>query len=124
MVRDDTSSLDAMPTAELERMCTDLSISAALAVPGGASQATIERELATVSTVLASRQVPAAKGLRPGLCTMRVERVLSGLPSVGLPGRIPRWGCRGLALTKKKIEVDRVIRRPRLHVTLIILKNA
>jgi len=66
MVRDDTSSLEAMPTAELERMCTDLSISAALAVPGGASQATIERELARVSSVLASRQAPRSDRPSPG----------------------------------------------------------
>jgi len=66
MVRDDTSSLEAMPTAELERMCTDLSISAALAVPGGASQAAIRRELARVSAVLASRQAPRSDRLSPG----------------------------------------------------------
>ena len=76
-----------MPTAELERMCTDLSISAARAVPGGASQVTIERELARVSSCSHPARLPAATGPRPGLRTMRVQRVLSGLSSVGLPRR-------------------------------------
>ena len=66
MVRDDTSSLEAMPTAELERMRTDLSISAALAVPGGASQAAIERELSRAAAVLASRQAPRSDRSSPG----------------------------------------------------------
>jgi hypothetical protein len=55
-VRDDSASFEAMSTAELKRMCTDLSIAAALAVPGGAGQATIERELARVAAVLDARE--------------------------------------------------------------------
>jgi hypothetical protein len=55
-VRDDSASFEAMSTTELKRMCTDLSISAALSVPGGAGQATIERELARVASVLAARE--------------------------------------------------------------------
>jgi hypothetical protein len=55
-VRDENPSFAVMTTAELKRMCTDLSISAALAVPGGAGQATIERELARVSAVLDARE--------------------------------------------------------------------
>jgi hypothetical protein len=55
-VRDRNASFEAMSTGELERMCTDLSIAAALAVPGGAGQAAIERELARVASVLDARE--------------------------------------------------------------------
>lgn len=55
-MRDGNASFEAMSTGELERMCTDLSIAAALAVPGGAGQAAIERELPRVAAVLAARE--------------------------------------------------------------------
>src|SRR5690348_7159885 len=44
MVRDDPAAFEAMTTAELKRMCIDLSIAAALAVPGGAGQAATETD--------------------------------------------------------------------------------
>lgn len=56
MVRDDSAAFEAMTTAELERVCTDLSIAAALAVPGGAGHAMAERELARIASVLAARE--------------------------------------------------------------------
>ena len=56
MARDDPAAVEAMTTAELKRMCTDLSIAAALAVPGGAGQAAIERQLARVTAVLDARE--------------------------------------------------------------------
>ena len=56
MVRDDRAALEAMTTAELKRICTDLNIAAALAVPGGAGQAAIERQLAGAASVLAARE--------------------------------------------------------------------
>ncbi|HEX5297068.1 MAG TPA: hypothetical protein VFW50_08785 [Streptosporangiaceae bacterium] len=56
MVRDDSAAFEAMTTAELKQMCTDLSIAAALAVPGGTGQAAIERQLARAATVLAARE--------------------------------------------------------------------
>ena len=55
-MRDRNASFEEMSTGELERMCTELGISAALAVPGGAGQAAIERELARVASVLAARR--------------------------------------------------------------------
>jgi hypothetical protein len=65
-VRDDPSSLEALSTAELRRMCTDLSISAALAVPGGAGQAAIKRELGRAAAVLDSREAPRSDRPSPG----------------------------------------------------------
>ena len=56
MVRDDPAAFEAMTTAELKRMCTDLSIAAALAVPGGAGQAAIERQLARAAAGLDARE--------------------------------------------------------------------
>jgi hypothetical protein len=56
MARDDSAAFEAMTTAELRRMCTDLSIAAALAVPGGAGQAAIERQLARAASVLTARE--------------------------------------------------------------------
>ena len=55
MVRDGGASFEAMTTDELRRMAADLSVSAALAAPGGAGQAAIERELARVATELGAR---------------------------------------------------------------------
>lgn len=54
-MRDDSAAFEAMTTAELKRMCTDLSIAAALAVPGGTGQAAIERQLARAASALAAR---------------------------------------------------------------------
>ena len=55
-MRDDRAAFEAMTTAELRRICTDLSIAAALAVPGGAGQTAIERQLARVASVLTARE--------------------------------------------------------------------
>ena len=55
-MRDGSASLEAMTTTELRRLCTDLGIAAALSVPGGAGQATIEQELAQAAAVLAARE--------------------------------------------------------------------
>jgi hypothetical protein len=38
MTRDDRAAIEEMTTAELKRMCTDLSIAAAILVPGGAGR--------------------------------------------------------------------------------------
>ena len=56
MVRDDRAAFEAMTTTELKRICTDLSIAAALAVPGGAGQAAIERQLARAASALTARE--------------------------------------------------------------------
>ena len=55
-MRDDSAAFEAMSTAELRRLCIDLSIAAALAVPGGTGQAAIERQLARAAAVLAARE--------------------------------------------------------------------
>ena len=55
-MRDGNPAFEAMTTDELKRRCTDLSIAAALAIPGGAGQVAIERELARAASVLATRE--------------------------------------------------------------------
>jgi hypothetical protein len=52
-----------MTTDELRAMCADLETSAARAVPGGAGQAAIKRELARVASALDAREpLPARDG--------------------------------------------------------------
>jgi len=65
-VRDGNPAFETKSDDELRRICIDLDIAAALAVPGGASRAAIERELSRAAAVLASRQAPRSDRLSPG----------------------------------------------------------
>ena len=56
MSRDDAASFEAMTTAELVRLRTDLNVSLALAAPGSAVAVPAERQLRGIASVLAARE--------------------------------------------------------------------
>ena len=85
-LRDGTSSLEAMTTADLIRLRADLNISLALAAPGSAVAVPAERQLASIAFVLSARAHEDSRSDGTGM-PLPGGGPYGVIP--GSPGRIP-----------------------------------